>query len=139
MSTNKSSIYLSIYLIVSGQTICSLECRLYHGFGNLVVSEILLSRSCIRQGSIFLLLVVNKESSKVCVAIKPGRRVKLNRSQIVSVQIPLTIRYLLTDMIFSISGLFKILIQFQNTCSIVGNILSLLCLKFPKSVIMHSF
>jgi len=36
----------------------------------------------------------NNESSEVCGIIKPGRRVKLNRSQAVNVHKLLTIRYL---------------------------------------------
>jgi len=36
----------------------------------------------------------NNESSEVCVNIKHGRKVKLNRSQIVNVHKLLTIRYL---------------------------------------------
>jgi len=35
----------------------------------------------------------NNESSEVCVNIKPGRRVKLNRSQAVNVRKLLTIRF----------------------------------------------
>jgi len=38
----------------------------------------------------------NNESSEVCVSSKPGRRVKLNRSQAVNVNKLLTIRYLQT-------------------------------------------
>jgi len=37
----------------------------------------------------------NNESSEVCGSIKPGRRVKLKRSQAVNVHKLLTIRYLL--------------------------------------------
>jgi len=39
----------------------------------------------------------NNESSEVCYIIKPGRRVKLNRSKVVNVHKLLTIRYLPPD------------------------------------------
>jgi len=39
--------------------------------------------------------VANNESSEVCGIIKPGRSVKLNRSQAVNVHKLLTVRYLL--------------------------------------------
>jgi len=40
------------------------------------------------------LLAANNESSEVCGIIKPGQRVKLNRSQALNVNKLLTIRYL---------------------------------------------
>jgi len=41
-----------------------------------------------------VIAVANNESSEVCGIIKPGRRVKLHRSQAVNVHNLLTIRYL---------------------------------------------
>jgi len=44
----------------------------------------------------------NNESSEVCGINKPGRRVKLNRSQAVNVNKLLTIRYLWTEVGISV-------------------------------------
>jgi len=46
--------------------------------------------------------VANNESSEVCGIIKPGRRVKLNRSQASNVDKLLTIRYLHAEVRVSI-------------------------------------
>jgi len=49
----------------------------------------------------------NKESSEVCGIIKPGRRVKLNRSQAVNVHKLLTIRYLRTGRDIHVQNITK--------------------------------
>jgi len=49
---------------------------------------------CVMLSPSLSLPLANNESSEVCGIIKPGRRVKLNRSQAVNVHQLLTIRYL---------------------------------------------
>jgi len=75
----------------------------------------------------------NNESSEVCGIIKPGRRVKLNRSQAVYVHTLLTIRYLPTAMVLPRDRQEMQLTIQQVMCSGFGNIICILSRCSSKS------